>query len=181
MKAGRVQHDVTVRPTRDEDRDAVVALVRAAFSDADRDGQYEVDIVEQTWALGAGVDPIDLVAVEAETVVGHVLSARGSLGQVGMLAVAPLAVAPSAQGAGVGTSLMRELLRRADDAGWPMVVLLGSPDYYRRFGFEPSGPLGIDHQQFGEGNPHFQVRRLGSYDPSCRGTFTYCWEERGAG
>jgi putative acetyltransferase len=71
---------------------------------------------------------------------------------------------------------MRELLRRADDVGWPVAVLLGSPDYYCRFGFEPAGEMGIRYPPVGDGNPHFQARRLGSYDPSCRGDFTYCWE-----
>jgi putative acetyltransferase len=71
---------------------------------------------------------------------------------------------------------MTELLRRAEDLGWPLVVLLGSPAYYERFGFEPSGPLGIVYLPVGAGNPHFQVRKLTGYDDSLRGEFTYCWE-----
>jgi putative acetyltransferase len=167
-----------IRATTDDDHDAVLALVGVAFSDDHRDGQEEVDIVLATWALGDAVDPIDLVAVADGAIVGHVLGARGSLGQLGVIAVAPLAVTPAHQRQGVGTLLMTGLLQRAEAAGWPMAVLLGNPAYYSRFGFEPSGPLGISYSPVGEGSPHFQVKRLGSYDTSCRGSFTYCWEQR---
>ena len=92
------------------------------------------------------------------------------------VAVAPLAVGPSHQARGIGTALMTELLRRAEEAGLPMIVLLGDPGYYERFGFEPSGPLGITYPAVGEGSPNFLVRRLAGYDSSYRGDFTYCWE-----
>ncbi len=72
---------------------------------------------------------------------------------------------------------MKDLLGRADAAGWPMVLLLGNPAYYRRFGFEPSGPLGIYYLPVGKDDPHFQVRRLSRFDPTLRGEFIFCWEE----
>ena len=172
-----VSDEVLLRPTLAGDRDAVLALVRSAFSDEQRDGQEEVDIVVNTWTIGEAASAIDLVAVVGDATVGHILGARGSLGEHGAIGVAPLAVAPSHQGCGIGTLLIRELLVRADDARWPMAVLLGSPAYYGRFGFEPSGPLGIVYPPVGAGNPYFQVRRLTSYDASCRGTFAYCWEQ----
>lgn len=73
---------------------------------------------------------------------------------------------------------MRELLDRAEASKYPLVVLLGDPAYYGRFGFEPSGPLGISYPPVGEGNAQFQVRRLTTYDPSYHGRLTYCWEEK---
>ena len=90
--------------------------------------------------------------------------------------IAPLAVTPSRQRQGIGAALMTELLDRADAHGWPLVVLLGSTEYYPRFGFEPAGSYGITYQPVGTDNPHFQVRRLSRYDPSYRGDFRYCWE-----
>lgn len=171
-----VQNPAMVRPTATQDHARVLDVVRSAFSDESHDGHEQVDIVVNTWALGDVVRPIDLVAIADDAVVGHVLGARGLLGEHGVIAVAPLAVARSHQGHGVGTALMGEFLARADAAQWPMAVLLGSPSYYARFGFEPSAPLGITYQPVGAGNPHFQARRLTSYDPSLQGTFTYCWE-----
>ena len=116
------------------------------------------------------------MAVDADAVIGHVLTARGDLGGHEAIAVAPLAVSPSHQGRGVGSALMNELLRRAEAAGQPLVALLGNPAYYGRFGFEPAGPLNIWYLPVGKGDPHFQIRRLSAFDPSYYGQFTYCWE-----
>jgi putative acetyltransferase len=165
-----------IRVASSADRDAILTVERQAFSHEGRDGQEEVDIVINTWRLGATVDGLELVAVEGDVVVGHVLLARGDLGGRAVVGIAPLAVAPSHQGRGVGSALMTELLRRADAAGLPLVVLLGNPGYYSRFGFEPAGPLNIWYAPVGKGDPHFQVRRLSAYDPTYNGEFKYCWE-----
>jgi predicted N-acetyltransferase YhbS len=153
--------------------------VFAAFSTRDHDGREEVDIVVSTWK--SGVTPFDLelvaVAVDDDAIIGHVLAAWGDLGGRPVVAVAPLAVSPSHQGAGIGSALMQELMRRAEAATLPLVVLLGEPKFYGRFGFTSSAPLGISYRVVGEGNPHFQVRTFGGYDQSFRGDFTYCWEQ----
>lgn len=166
-----------IRDTAPGDRDAVIALVEAAFSTG-RDGHEEVDIVRATWDRDAARTGFDLVAVDDRSgdVIGHVLAARGDLGGNPILGVAPLAVAPDRQRTGTGSALMNELVARADAASEPMLVLLGSADYYARFGFEPAGPLGVHYRAVGENNPHFQVRRLAAFDPSVQGDFVYCWE-----
>jgi putative acetyltransferase len=173
---GEMTKGVTIRIAVPGDRDDILDIVRVAFSSADRDAHEELDIVLTTWALEATAHELELVAVAEGTIVGHVLAARGDLDGREVVGVAPLAVTPSSQGRGVGSALMNELLRRADEVPLPLLVLLGRPAYYGRFGFEPSGPLGISYQAVGAGNPHFQVRRFAGYDPSYRGSFTYCWE-----
>jgi putative acetyltransferase len=169
---------VSIRVAAPGDRDAILKVVRDAFSREGRNGQEEVDIVVNTWRLHATLSGLELVAVEGNSVVGYVVGARGDLGGRQVVAVAPLAVSTSHQKRGAGSALMRELLDRAEASEFPLVVLLGDPAYYGRFGFEPSGPLGISYLPVGEGNPHFQVRRLTTYDPSYHGRFTYCWEEK---
>lgn len=171
--------DVIVPPVFPDNRDAILEVVLTAFSNADHDGHEEVDIVLATWERGATAVDLELVAVVDETVVGHVLGAWGDLGGRDVVAVAPLAVLPSHQGMNIGSSLMYELLYRAEAAALPLVVVLGEPNYYQRFGFEPSGPLGITYPPVGEGNPYFQVLRFEGYDEAYRGEFTYCWEQEG--
>jgi putative acetyltransferase len=165
-----------IRTAAPGDRDAILAVVRDAFTTDDQDGHEEIDIVRETWERGAAAEELELVAVEDGVVLGHVLGALGDLDGRGTVGIAPLAVTPPRQRQGIGAALMTELLDRADARGWPLVVLLGSTEYYPRFGFEPAGSHGITYQPVGTGNPHFQVCRLSRYDPSYRGDFRYCWE-----
>jgi predicted N-acetyltransferase YhbS len=169
---------MSVRDATVADRAAIADLVRAAFSGDGRDGAEEVDIVTATWHSQppAGVPGLELVAVAAGVVVGHVLSAFGDLAGSAVAAVAPLAVAPAHQGAGVGSALMTETIERAEAMGLALLVLLGEPEYYRRFGFETAADQGVIYRPAGASNPHFLLRRLGGYDPSLRGAFVYHWE-----
>jgi putative acetyltransferase len=171
---------VLVRSAGAADRGAILELVARAFTGPDHDGREEVAIVEDTWALGAALPDLELVAVDGDAVVGHVLGARGAPGSPGVVAVAPLCVSPQHQRRGVGTALMTELLDRATRQGWPAAVLLGDPAYYGRFGFEAAGPHGVVYQPVGADSPYFQIRPLASFDPDAvRGVFVYCWEAAG--
>ncbi|HVM07889.1 MAG TPA: N-acetyltransferase [Acidimicrobiales bacterium] len=167
---------MAIREARVDDRNAILELVRAAFSTEGRDGQDEVDIVVGTWNRAASPAGMDLVAIEDDAVVGHVLASVGEADGRPVLGIAPLAVAPAHQGAGVGSALMRELIARADAAGEPMLVLLGNPAYYGRFGFEPASAHGLVYPPVGPDSPYFQVRRLTNDDPTIEGDYLYCWE-----
>jgi putative acetyltransferase len=165
---------------RPKDEEGILALVAAAFSHATRDAGEELAIVRGTWvAMDAG-HLIELVAEDNDndTVVAHALAAPGCIGgtPASVAGVAPVCVAPSHQRCGIGTALMESLVLAAAARGWPLLVLLGDPAYYSRFGFEPAGPLGLTYAPAGTGSPYFQARRLHSYDALIRGTFTYCWE-----
>lgn len=59
------------------------------------------------------------------------------------LALAPLVVSPVAQGKGVGSALMHEAHKRATDAGFSLIVLVGDPSYYDKFGYFPSEDSGL--------------------------------------
>jgi putative acetyltransferase len=168
---------MTIRAAKLDDRAAILEVVAAAFSRDGRDPQLEVEVVERTWAQGAGVRPIELVAVEQELIVGHVLAAAGSTDGCDALAVAPLAVAPGRQRAGIGTALMTELLARATQAGWSHVLLLGDPRYYGRNGFEPAATYGIRYPPVAPGDPAFQIRILDVGVTPSKGAFAYCWEQ----
>lgn len=89
-----------------------------------------------------------------------------------MLALGPLSVRPDRQRIGVGKALMHAVLGAADALGEPMVVLLGHPAYYPRFGFRPASEYGITPKT-AEWAPYFQVRTLTGYDPSVCGEFAF--------
>jgi putative acetyltransferase len=152
-------------------------VVLAAFSRPGHNAGEDVEIVRATWLLGAAPPELDLVALAGREIAGHTIGARGRLGEHEAIGLAPLSVAPQHQRQGIGSALVVELLRRAEAGSWPMVVLLGDPGYYGRFGFEPASRWGITYAGVGEADPHFQVRRLRRFDASWRGTFVYCWEQ----
>jgi putative acetyltransferase len=167
-----------VRSPRPGEEEAILAVVFAAFSSPGRAGDEEVDIVRGSWAAGGPEDRIELVADIDGAVAGHLIAVPGRLdGQPTSVAgVAPVCVAPAQQRRGVGSALMGELARRVADRCWPLLVLLGEPAYYARFGFEPAGPLGLMYAPAGPDSPHFMARRLDDYHAAFCGTFSYCWE-----
>ena len=67
---------------------------------------------------------------------------------------------------------MEALLAAADDAGVPLLVLLGAPEYYCRFGFRPAEELGViaPEPEWGDA---FQARPLTAYTESVAGPFLY--------
>lgn len=167
---------ITIRNTDTGDREAIIACVRVAFATGGHNGEEEVQIVLSTWSRRAAPPELDLVALADGAVVGHVLGGRGRLGDREVIGLAPLAVIPKHQRQGVGSRLVVELIARADTGGWPLVVVLGDPGFYGRFGFEPASGLGIEYSAVGRGDPHFQARRLSRFDQSLHGEFRYCWE-----
>ena len=159
---------IEIRPERPEDRDAIRAVHVAAFGQA-----VEADLVD---ALRAGpwyMPALSIVAVEGEDVLGHVLLSEATLDTGhAVLALAPIGVRPERQGEGVGARLMEEALRQAGGTSYPLVVLLGHPEWYPRFGFEPARPRGVEAPWEVPGEAWLLVR-LPAYTPGVRGTVVY--------
>jgi putative acetyltransferase len=140
-----VTNGVIIRPEREADFDAIASVHRAAFGRDD-----EGAIAERARELGDDVADLSLVAELETRVVGHVLISRARLDGRGVLALGPIGVVPELQRQGIGGALMRETIARARAAGEPLIVLLGHPSYYPRFGFVPASRFGI--------RPPFDVR-----------------------
>lgn len=121
-----------------------------------------------------------LVAVdETGEVVGHLLMSpcpvEDEAGQVvaTVLAIGPMAVRPAVQLRGVGTALMTAALGLAVARAAPALVLLGYPEYYGRFGFEPARSLGLEPPAAAWPDPAWMARRLPAWDETMVGTVRY--------
>jgi putative acetyltransferase len=170
---------VLVRRETPGDAAAIHAVTAAAFARPDEDDPAEAPLVGWLRAGPAWIPELSFVATEPDggDVVGHVVCTRGTIGTstgntVPALALGPLSVRPDWQRKGVGKALMHAVLGAADALGEPLVALLGSTEYYQKFGFRPASEYGITpaHQEWGE---HFQVRTLTAHDPAVRGQFAY--------
>ena len=75
------------------------------------------------------------------------------------LGLGPMAVLPAYQNKGIGSELVRTGLRRCADTGQEIVVVLGHPDYYPRFGFKPAKTWGI-RCEFDVPDDVFMVKEL---------------------
>jgi putative acetyltransferase len=149
------------------------APIRRVHEQAFGPGSVEAALVEALRAAGAHVPDLCLVAIEGEEIVGHIFFSRARLESGDeVLALAPMAVAPQWQRRGIGSALAQAALRHAEPTAFPLVVVVGHPGYYPRFGFEPAGALGL-RAPFEVPAEAWMALRLPAYTPAARGLVTY--------
>lgn len=129
-----------IREEREDERPVVRAIVTSAFGQA-----AEANLVDALRRPDPEV--ISLVAELDGTVVGHILFSPVALdpaiGATRIASLAPLAVHPEHQNRGIGQALVAEGLKRCEERGYHVVVVLGHPEYYARFGFVPAHSRGL--------------------------------------
>lgn len=142
----------SIRRELPADREAIHAVHVASFPTA-----AEGNLVDGLRA--AGQLSISLVALELGEVVGHVgFSPITVAGAPAGLGLAPVAVLPGHRQRGVAERLIREGLSLCREAGVVLVVVLGDPRYYSRFGFAPARLLAMRDEY--EGGDAFQAMEL---------------------
>ncbi|MGO4227763.1 N-acetyltransferase [Arthrobacter sp. YAF34] len=167
-----------LRTEQPEDRAAILALTAAAFAVSPVTGlpvdgePEEVELLRRIFDSAEYLPEFSIVAELDGEIVGHVISTRGWVGELELLGLGPIAVVPRLQRHSIGTALMNETVARANAAGERGIALLGSPDYYSRFGFVPSTSLGVAPPEPGWG-AHFQLLPLAVWPGGVSGTFRY--------
>lgn len=159
-----------IRPEQTSDYTAVTQILTQAFGQPD-----EARLVEKIRSSPAYIPELALVAEVDGNVVGHILFSHGQLWELPTLPVlvlAPLAVLPSYQRRGVGKRLVQEALALAQAQGNALVTVLGHPDYYAQFGFEPASRYGIEHP-FEVPEAAFRVKRIGQLPKDLNGHLCY--------
>jgi predicted N-acetyltransferase YhbS/ubiquinone/menaquinone biosynthesis C-methylase UbiE len=128
------------RPETAADIPAVRAVNAAAFPTAE-----EAGLVDQLRQDGdAWLPGMSYVAEAADgSVAAYALLTRCHVGDVPAVALAPVAVAPEHQRGGAGQAVVRAVLDVARIRQERLVLVLGHPGYYPRFGFEPASRYGI--------------------------------------
>ncbi len=133
--------DWTTRPEKAADRAGVFGVNAAAF-ETDAEARL-VDALRED--AGAWLPDLSYVAEAPDgTLAAYALITRCHVDEVPALALAPVAVLPDHQRQGAGAAVVRAVLEAARARGGERLVLvLGHPGYYPRFGFVRASEYGI--------------------------------------
>ncbi|NVK36222.1 MAG: N-acetyltransferase [Rhodobacteraceae bacterium] len=127
---------ITIRPVEPADESSVHELLVAAFGQ-----ETEADLVHKLHHCGAFI--VELVATTSRgRLLGHIGFSRVTASDTGdcqgllISCLAPLAVWPEFQHEGIGSLLVEKGISMLREAGEDLVLVLGPPSYYPRFGFD---------------------------------------------
>jgi putative acetyltransferase len=131
-----------VRAESADDYGGIRQVNEAAFGTSE-----EADLID---ALRTGGDVlVSLVAELERRIIGHILFSRMSIdtktAAIPAVALGPIAVAPLYQRQGVGGRLIERGLRELRSVGERIVIVLGHPTYYPRFGFSSERARSLEH------------------------------------
>ena len=130
-----------IRETLDSDLQEVLAIHKLAFGQTD-EVEHIQKLVQDLLSDESAKPYLSLLALEDDIPVGHVLFTNvrieNSTKPVPSSILAPFAVIPEAQRKGVGRRLIKEGARILSERGVCLVFVLGDPDIYNRYGFEPA-------------------------------------------
>jgi len=117
-------------------------VVTAAFEQPN-----EAKIVELIRDSENFIPELSLVAKENDLVLGHILFSLIVIDtgteNIAALALAPLAVTPTHQRQGIGSQLIKIGLAKCQELGHSIVIVLGHPNYYPKFGFQTASKFGV--------------------------------------
>ena len=152
---------ITIRPEKDIDHTAIWQITKDAFAGKAYAGGDEQDLINNL--RSAGVLALSLVAVEGETVVGHVAYSPATIcSGVGLwYGLGPIAVAPEHQKWGIGGKLIEAGFQQLTTMGANGCVLVGDPRYYSRHGFE----LAPQHCPDNEPETNFMLKHIDGPTP----------------
>ncbi|MBD2495978.1 GNAT family N-acetyltransferase [Nostoc sp. FACHB-280] len=161
---------VNIRCETLADYSAIAEVNNLAFGQAN-----EANLIDKIRRSDRYIPELSLVAEIDNLIVGHILFSYIDLVNTETLQViglAPLAVHPQFQKQGIGSALAEVGLKIANDKGEVLVIVLGHPHFYNRFGFQPSVIYQIE-SPFPVPDDVFMVKPLQNYQPKYTGKVVY--------
>ncbi|MBD2486498.1 GNAT family N-acetyltransferase [Aulosira sp. FACHB-615] len=152
------------------DYPAIAEVNRLAFGQ-----ENEANLIDKIRLSDRYIPELSLVAEIDNLLVGHILFSYIDLvntEKIKVIGLAPLAVHPQFQRRGIGSALVTAGLKIADDRGEVLVIVLGHPHFYHRFGFQPSVIYQIE-SPFPVPDDVFMVKPLQNYQPKYTGKVVY--------
>ncbi|MBW4635719.1 MAG: N-acetyltransferase [Iphinoe sp. HA4291-MV1] len=128
-------------PETDNQRAKIRQVITDAFGQT-----KEAELVDKIRNSANFIPELSLVALENGDVLGHILFSCIVIEvpeQIPALALAPLAVTPLRQRQSIGSQLVKVGLSKCRESDYSIVVVVGEPRYYRRFGFQKARKFGL--------------------------------------
>ena len=127
---------ITIRPEAPGDEGTIHAITEQAFRDMPFSDGDEPDLVDELRADGDLT--LSLVAEDGERIVGHIAISPVTIsdGANEWYGLGPVSVVPELQRQDIGGRLIRRAIADMRMLNARGIVLIGSTDYYPRFGFK---------------------------------------------
>lgn len=161
-----------IRQAKMDDLVKIKELLRLAFAGVEYSDGQEAELVGNLFKSSSYIPELTLVAEIDEKIVGFIMFSRAYVGQVTVLALAPLAVLPEFQNQGIGSLLVRQGHQIARKLSYPYSIVLGNPAYYQHFGYRPADQFGIN-SPFEVAKEYFMALKLDSATMTLSGTMRY--------
>ena len=161
---------MSIRPENILDYLTIAQINTLAFG-----GEQEAKLVEIIRISNGYIPELSLVAEIEKTVVAYIMFSYIDLigeEQLPVLSLAPMAVHPEFQNQGIGKALLKTGLELADKRGEALVLVLGYPQLYTPFGFQPSINYQIE-SPFDVPEDVFMVKPLSGYEEKYKGKVVY--------
>jgi len=151
------------------------AVLKEIFcSEGCREDFNEWEFAQNLLTSPGYIPELCVIAMDSGKVIGYNALTLAQIGEKTGLALGPLGVLPEYQNRGVGTEIVKECVRRAQDMGYEWIALLGG-NYYTRFGFEAGKRYGITVTDNPFDNDHLQLLFLNPQaKETLSGKLVYC-------
>ena len=161
-----------IRQENIEDYEDVYNVVKIAFERAEHSDGNEQDLVVALRKSENFIQKLSLVAIKDNKIVGYILFTKIKIVKNTELALAPLAVWPEYQRQGIGRKLIEKGHEVAKKLGYHYSVVLGSENYYPRFGYVPAVKYGIK-APFEVPSKNFMAIKLNDTNKEIKGIVKY--------
>lgn len=127
---------ITIRPEAPGDEGTIHAITEQAFRDMPFSDGSEPDLIDRLRADGDLT--LSLVAEDTTRIVGHIAFSPVTIsdGASDWYGLGPVSVVPELQRQDIGGRLIRRGIADMRTNGAKGIILLGSNEYYPRFGFK---------------------------------------------
>ena len=166
---------ITIRKENVDDYEAVYNVIKTAFETAEHSDGNEQDLVVVLRKSNNFIPKLSLVAIDNDKIVGYILFTKIKIGESEELALAPLGVLPEYQRQGIGSKLITEGHRIAKKLGYHYSIVLGSENYYPKFGYVPAIEYGLE-APFDVPSKNFMAIKLNESNVEIKGIVKYAKE-----